>query len=217
MGQVIPIALAVAGTAMQQAENERVIRKQDEATAQGLLSQSKRQQETDRRVNDEVVKLETSTADDARSQRLGQYMDQLRRGRNQAVSGLESPLGGAAFQADASAARTGADAAAQTTAGLMSRIDAPQLQRQDEAFGYGRLATDIDMAARESRGQQFIDQMRLRAIRRRPEVDLLAGALTAAGGAMGGGGGMGTIAGAAQPQYGANYYGVWNPNTMGRA
>lgn len=217
MGQFIPIALAVAGTALQQSENERVIRKQDEATAQGLLSQSKRQQEADRRVNDEVVSLENSGAADERAQRLGQYMTQLQRGRRQAVAGLEAPFGGAAFQADTGAARTGADAAAQTTAGLMSRIDAPQLQRQGEAFGYGRLATDIDMAARESRGQQFIDQMRLRAIRRRPEMDLLAGGLTAAGGAMGGGGGMGTIAGAASPQYGANYYGVWNPNTMGVA
>lgn len=216
MGQFIPIALAVAGTALQQSENERVIRKQDEATAQGLLSQSKRQQEADRRVSDEVANVAASTSADERAQRLGQYVSQLQRGRRQAVAGLEAPFGGATFQADTGTARAGADAAAQTTAGLMSRIDAPQLQRQGEAFGYGRLATDIDMAARESRGQQFIDQMRLRAIRRRPEVDLLAGALTAAGGAMGGGGG--TIAGGAmQPQYGANYYGVYNPNTMGVA
>ncbi len=217
MGQVIPIALAVAGTALQQQENDRVIRKQDEATAQGLLSQSRRQQDADRRVNDEVVSLENSTAADERAQRLGQYMDQLQRGRRQAVAGLEAPFGGATFQAASGAARAGADSAAQTTAGLMSRIDAPQLQRQGESFGYGKLATDIDMAARDSRGQQFIDQMRLRAIRRRPEMDLLAGGLTAAGGAMGGGGGMATMAGGGQPQLGANYYGVWNPNTMGVA
>lgn len=216
MGQFIPLAIMAAGTLAQQSENERVTRKQDEATAQGLLSQSKRQQEADRRVSDEVVALENSTAADERTQRLGQYMDQLQRGRRQAVAGLEAPFGGQTFQAASGAARAGADAAAQTTAGLMSRIDAPQLQRQGEAFGYGRLATDIDMAARESRGQQFIDQMRLRAIRRRPEVDLLAGLATSAGGAMGGGGGR-TMAGAAQPQLGANYYGVWNPNSMGVA
>lgn len=219
MGQVIPIAIMAAGALAQQSETERVTRKQDEATAQGLLSQSKRQQDADRRVNDEVVSLETSTAADERAQRLGEYMTQLQRGRKQAVAGLEAPFGGATFQSASGAARTGADAAAQTTAGLMSRIDAPQLQRQGEAFGYGKLATDIDMAARDSRGQQFIDQMRLRAIRRRPEVDMLAGLAMSAGGAMaGGGGGMGTMAGgAAQPQFGANYYGVYNPNTMGVA
>lgn len=215
MGQVIPIAIMAAGALAQQSENERVVRKQDEATAQGLLSQSRRQQEADRRVNDEVATVAASTAADERAQRLGQYMTQLQRGRRQAVAGLESPIGGATFQADTGAARAGADAAAHNTAGLMARIDAPQLQRQGEAFGYGRLATDIDMAARESRGQQFIDQMRLRAIRRRPEADLLAGLATSAGGAMAGGGG--TIAGAASPQLGANYYGVWNPNTMGVA
>jgi len=214
MGQFIPIAIALAGTAAQQAETQRVERKQDEATAQGLLNQSRRQQEADRRVNDEISQLETSTAADDRAQRLGQYMQQLQRGQRQALSGLNSPIGGATFQADAGAARTGADNAAATTAGLMSRIDAPQLQRQQEAFGYGKLATDLDMEARASRGQQFIDQLRLRQIRRRPEVDLLAGLATSAGGAMAGGGGGFA---AAAPRAGANFYGSYDPLTTGYA
>lgn len=214
MGQFIPIAIALAGTAAQQAETQRVERKQDEATAQGLLNQSRRQQEADRRVNDEIAQLETSTAADDRAQRLGQYMQQLQRGQRQALSGLNSPIGGATFQADAGAARTGADNAAATTAGLMSRIDAPQLQRQQEAFGYGKLATDLDMEARASRGQQFIDQLRLRQIRRRPEVDLLAGLATSAGGAMAGGGGGFA---AAAPRAGANFYGSYDPLTTGYA
>lgn len=215
MGQaIIPIALMAAGTLAQQSENDRVIKKQDEATAQGLLNQSRRQQDADRRVNDEIAQLETSTAADDRAQRLGQYMQQLQRGQRQALSGLSSPVGGATFQADAGAARTGADNAAATTAGLMSRIDAPQLQRQQEAFGYGKLATDLDMEARASRGQQFIDQLRLRQIRRRPEVDLLAGLATSAGGAMAGGGGGFA---AAAPRAGANFYGSYDPLTTGYA
>lgn len=214
MGQFIPIAIALAGTAAQQAETQRVERKQDEETAQGLLNQSRRQQEADRRVNDEIAQLETSTAADDRAQRLGQYMQQLQRGQRQALSGLNSPIGGATFQADAGAARAGADNAAATTAGLMSRIDAPQLQRQQEAFGYGKLATDLDMEARASRGQQFIDQLRLRQIRRRPEVDLLAGLATSAGGAMAGGGGGFA---AAAPRAGANFYGSYDPLTTGYA
>ncbi|WP_423173071.1 MULTISPECIES: hypothetical protein [unclassified Stenotrophomonas maltophilia group] len=215
MGQFIPIAIALAGTAAQQAETQRVERKQDEATAQGLLNQSRRQQDADRRVNDEIAQLETSTAADDRAQRLGQYMQQLQRGQRQALSGLNSPIGGATFQADAGAARAGADNAAATTAGLMSRIDAPQLQRQQEAFGYGKLATDLDMEARASRGQQFIDQLRLRQIRRRPEVDLLAGLATSAGGAMAGGRASGFAASA--PRMGANFYGSYDPLTTGYA
>ncbi|WP_414497721.1 hypothetical protein [Stenotrophomonas maltophilia] len=214
MGQLIPIAIALAGTAAQQAETQRVERKQDQETAQGLLNQSRRQQEADRRVNDEIAQLETSTADAARNDRLGQYMQQLQRGRKQAVAGLGGPIGGATFQADAGAARAGADNAAATTAGLMSRIDAPQLQRQQEAFGYGKLATDLDMEARASRGQQFIDQLRLRQIRRRPEVDLLAGLATAAGGSMAGGGAANAASG---PRMGANFYGSYDPLTTGYA
>jgi len=214
MGQLVPIAIMAAGALAQQSENDRVIRKQDQETAQGLLNQSRRQQEADRRVNDEIAQLETSTAADDRAQRLGQYMQQLQRGQRQALSGLNSPIGGATFQADAGAARAGADNAAATTAGLMSRIDAPQLQRQQEAFGYGKLATDLDMEARASRGQQFIDQLRLRQIRRRPEVDLLAGLATSAGGAMAGGGGGFA---AAAPRAGANFYGSYDPLTTGYA
>ncbi|WP_433897399.1 hypothetical protein [Stenotrophomonas geniculata] len=214
MGQFIPIAIALAGTAAQQAETQRVERKQDQETAQGLLNQSRRQQEADRRVNDEIAQLEASTADAARNERLGQYMQTLQRGRKQAVAGLEAPIGGATFQTDAGAARTGADNAAAATAGLLSRIDAPQLQRQQEAFGYGKLATDLDMEARASRGQQFIDQLRLRQIRRRPEVDLLAGLATAAGGSMAGGGAANA---AAAPRMGANFYGSYDPLTTGYA
>ncbi|WP_141057081.1 hypothetical protein [Stenotrophomonas rhizophila] len=214
MGQFIPIAIALAGTAAQQAETQRVERKTDQETAQSLLNQSKRQQDADRRVNEEISQLESSTAADERTQRLDQYRQQLQRGRQQAVGGLETPIGGATFQSDAGAARTGVDNAAAATAGLMARIDAPQLQRQGEAFGYGRLATDIDSASRDSRQQQFLDQLRLRAIRRRPEMDLLAGGLTAAGGAMGGAaGGMASAA----PRQGASFYGAYDPITMGYA
>ncbi|EMF58889.1 hypothetical protein [Stenotrophomonas maltophilia] len=204
MGQLIPIAIALAGTAAQQAETQRVERKQDQETAQGLLSQSRRQQEADRRVNDEIAQLETSTADAARNDRLGQYMQQLQRSRKQAVAGLESPIGGQAFQADSTAARAGSDSAAARTADLMARIEAPRLQRQDEAFDYGRLATDIDGLSREAAGQSFIDQMRLRNIRRRPGMDLLSGGLMAAGGAMAGGGAGAAAAPNAMASFGNN-------------
>ena len=79
------------------------------------------------------------------------------------------------------------DPGAAQRAGIQARIDAPQLQRQDEAFGYGRAATDLDLIRRESQGDEFVNQLRLRAIRRRPGMDLLAGGLQGAGNSMAGG------------------------------
>ncbi|MCF3455421.1 hypothetical protein [Stenotrophomonas maltophilia] len=204
MGQFIPIALAVAGTAMQQAETDRVARKQDQATAQSLLNQSRRQQEADTKVNEQIAKTEASNSADERAQALSQFTQQLQRSRKQAVAGLESPIGGQAFQADSTAARAGSDSAAARTAELMARIEAPRLQRQDEAFDYGRLATDIDGLSREAAGQSFIDQMRLRNIRRRPGMDLLSGGLMAAGGAMAGGGAGAAAAPNAMASFGNN-------------
>lgn len=189
---------------MQQQETERVARKQDEATAQSLLGQSRKQQDADRRVNDEITNVAASTAADERNQSLEQYMGQLQRTRKQATAGLDAPFGGLTFQGDAAAARAGADTSAARTADLMARIDAPGRQRQDEAFGYGKLATDIDMLSREAAGQNFVDQMRIRAIRRRPEMDLLSSGMIAAGGAMGGGGGTMAMAPAAGGQMGNN-------------
>lgn len=142
-------------------------------------------------------------------------MGQLQRTRKQAVGGLEAPIGGMAFQGDAASARAGADTAAARTAGLMARIDAPGRQRQDEAFGYGRLATDIDGLSREAAGQHFIDQLRIRAIRRRPEMDLLSSGMIAAGGAMGGG--SGTIAGSTGgTQFGNNLDALYEMPGAGR-
>lgn len=208
MGAALPLVISAAamvgGKMIQDNETNRYLRKQDEATAQSILSQTKKQREADEVVRNQVGELEGSTSGDERAQRLDQYMQVLRRGQRQANNGLEGPVGGATFQADAGNARNAADAAAATTAGLQARIDAPGLQRQGEAFDYGRLATDIDGLSREAAGQSFIDQLRLRNIRRRPGMDLLSGGLMAAGGAMAGGGAGAAAAPNAMASFGNN-------------
>lgn len=208
MGAALPLVISAAamvgGKMIQDNETNRYLRKQDEAAAQGILNQTKKQREADEVVRNQVGQLEGSTSGDERAQRLDQYMQVLRRGQRQANSGLEGPVGGATFQADAGTARNAADAAAATTAGLQARIDAPALQRQGEAFDYGRLATDIDGLSREAAGQSFIDQLRLRNIRRRPGMDLLSGGLMAAGGAMAGGGAGAAAAPNAMASFGNN-------------
>ncbi|HDX0958565.1 TPA: hypothetical protein RNT23_002105 [Stenotrophomonas maltophilia] len=181
MGLIASAATTALGAGVQYNETRRTNRRQDQEAAASIRRQGQLQQQADRVVSDEVGKLAASDSNDERAQRLDQYMQVLRRGQRQANSGLEGPVGGASFQADAGAARDAADAAAATTAGLQARIDAPGLQRQGEAFNYGRLATDLGLIGRESAGQSFVDQLRMQRIRRRPEVDLLAGAISGAG------------------------------------
>jgi hypothetical protein len=78
---------------------------------------------------------------------------------------------------------------ANDTAGLMAGIDAPGLQRQGEGFGYGRLATDINLLGRESQGNNFIDELMVNIARRRnPGLDAAAALLSGLGKAGAGSG-----------------------------
>ena len=187
MGQFVPLILSLAGTAVQANETARVQRKEEDTLNQQLIQRGVKQRTADERVDQEVRSLEGSRSDDERVQRLGDYMATLQRGKGMAQAGLTPQVGSSAFQSDAAQAAANVMSGAAQRAGIQARIDAPQLQRQDEAFGYGRAATDLDLIRRESQGDEFVNQLRLRAIRRRPGMDLLAGGLQGAGNSMAGG------------------------------
>lgn len=187
MGQFIPLAITLAGTALKANEDNRVLKKQEETALQQTIARGTKQAQADARADQEVQALEKSTSNDERVQRLDSYMQALQRASKSATAGLDG-LGGEAYQKDAAQAAANVLAGGQNLAGLQARIDAPALQRQNEAFGYGRLGTDLDAIKRQVAGDEFVNQLRLRAIRRRPEVDLLSGIATGVGGAMAGGG-----------------------------
>lgn len=187
MGQFVPLILSLGGTALQANETARVQRQQEDELGQQLIQRGAKQRTADERVDQEVQALEGSTSEDERVKRLGEYMATLQRGRGTAQAGLAPQIGSSAFQNDAAQAAANVMSGAGQRAGIMARIDAPLLQRQDEGFGYGRAATDLDLIKRQSAGDEFVNQLRLRAIRRRPEMDLLSGALSGAGNSMAGG------------------------------
>lgn len=190
----IPLIVMAAGTALQMNETARVERKQEDQQSAALIQREAKQRQADQRVDKELDQVAASTAEDERVERMGEYTAALRRGRTKQNQGLSETIGGQAFQADQSSAQQAVGEYGDTNAGLLSRIDAPTLQRQGEAFGYGRLGSDLNLVGREVQGDEFINQLRLRAIKRRPAVDFAAGMLSAAGGAMGGGGGLGGAA-----------------------
>jgi hypothetical protein len=181
---MLAMAAAAAGTAY---NTSRTARRQDSAAADSIRNQSRIQRRADERVDQEVQELEGSTAADERQQRLGEYMQTLRAGEGGLTAGLTPAIGSDAFRADSATAAGEVKDYAAKNAGLMSRIDAAQMQRQGEGFGYGRLATDIGMIGRESRGQDFMDQLRMRSIVRNPWIDAGAQVLGGMAGGMGGG------------------------------
>lgn len=181
--------LATAGGAGLNAYNtNRTLSRQDASTAQGIREQSRIQQKADAQVAEQVKKLEGSRSADERAQRMGDYMKALVTARRKTEGGLQNPaLGGAFNEAGAAAARDLATKGT-TRADLMAGVDAPGMQRQGEAFDFGRLATDLSLIGRESEGQRFISDLRTRSIRRNPWIDVASSVLSGLGSGMAGAG-----------------------------
>lgn len=183
------VGVAIASAAVQQYNTHEVAKQQDRSAADSIRNQSRLQRKADEKVNQEVEKLEASTASDERAKRMDDYMVQLRANQSGIESGLAGNIGGDAFRKDSAAAAGDVQAGATDLAGLMSRIDAPAMQRQGEAFGFGNLATDIGLIGRQSEGQSFLDQLRMKSIRRNPWLDAAAAVGSAYAGSKAGGGG----------------------------
>lgn len=189
----VALALAAASAGLQYSNTRSVQKQQDGQAAAAIRSQGAKQKDADARVDEEVKKMQASTADDERRQRLADYMTTIQRSKAGMTEGLAPQVGSDAFKADAAGAAEGVQKYAGDQAALMARVDAPQMQRQGEGFGFGNLATDVGLIQRGSRGQAFIDELRMRAIRRNPYTDLAAGVLGgASSAAMGMGGGYGS-------------------------
>lgn len=191
----VAMAAMAAAAAGQAYNTKQTAKRQDNQLAESIRSQSKLQREQDGRINEEVQKLGNSTMEDSRAKRMDQFMQQLGRNRSSMTSGLTPQFGSDAFVADSGAAANNVMQEANGTAGLLAQIDAAGMQRQDEGTSFGRLATDTDLLKRRSQGQQFMDDIRLRAIRRNPNMDLAAGLLSAVGSSGMGMGGAGAGAG----------------------
>lgn len=192
---------ALAGAGVQAYNTNRTLRRQDQQAAAGIREQGRIQRQADARVAEEVASLEASNNAKDRADRLASYLGDLARKRQVTEAGLTPAIGSAAFQAGSEAAKGDVANYGAETAELLSGIDAPSLQRQREGFGYGRLASDIGLLGRESRGEQFINELRLRAIQRNPWLDAAGSILTGIG--SGGAGGLAGLFSGAQP----------NPNT----
>jgi hypothetical protein len=167
--------IAIAAAAASEYNSEQTAKRQDNQAAAGLIEQGRKQKQADAKVNDEVQKLQGSNATDERAAALQNYMTTLQRGKQTAQAGLNTPnIGGSAFQASSAQAANDVQFNAANTAGLMSRIDAPGMQRQGEGFDYGNLATDLSLISREAQGDDYLNQLRIRSIRRNPWIDAAA-------------------------------------------
>lgn len=194
---MIGLALAAAAAGAQQYNTKKTLDKQDASAAQGIRDQSRIQKEGDKKVQEQVDKIKASRSEDERAARMTDYMKTLTSARKKTDTGLENAALGEAFNAAGAAAKGDLAAKGASTANLLAGVDAAGMQRQGEAFDFGRLATDIGLIGRESQGQQFLTDLRTRSIRRNPWIDVAAATMQGAAGGLAGAGGAASGAGAA--------------------
>lgn len=186
----VPLAIAAVSAGAQYYNTQQTAHKQDNALAEQIRNQAAQQREADARVTKTVQDTAASNPDAARDSVLDQYMQQMRRHQTAATGNLNTPVGASqAFKQDAANAALGVQNYGSQFADLMSRIDAPALQRQQEAFNFGNLSTDLAGIKRNAAGQDFLDELRLRSIRRNPWIDAASQmGMAYASGAAGAGG-----------------------------
>lgn len=186
---VVALAAAAAAAGVNQVNTNRTLSRQDAEQASGIRTQSRIQQQGDQKVNEQVTKLEASRSADEKTKRMADYMKSLVGARKKTDEGLQNSALGEDFNALGALASADLAGKGQDRAGLMAGVDAAGMQRQGEAFDFGRLATDVSLIGRESEGQRFLTDLRTRGIRRNPWMDIAAATLQGASSGMAGSGG----------------------------
>lgn len=174
MGQfAIPLIISAVSSGAQFLNQRAAQRKQDRILARGVERQQALDREAQARLNQQLGELERSGPEAERRQAQERFMQQLQRTRGAAASGLPTVPGASnRYTADVEAAESGSAAEAADLAGIMSRIDAPTLQRLGETAATGRTGAALREIGDRSRGDQFVTELRARSVQPNPWVSL---------------------------------------------
>jgi hypothetical protein len=175
----VPLITMAVGAGVNYYNTQRTMRRQDEALAAQIAQQRERQRVADAAVQNTVQQVAGSSPDAQRQQALNDYLTQLQRTAGNATAGLQG-IGAVSdrFTDDAAAAGAELHELGGRTADILSRIDAPIRQRQDEGIQFGRLGSDIARVGALSDSDRYLGEIRMRGIRRNPWLDAVSQAAT---------------------------------------
>ena len=184
-GAEVGLILSAVGTAAGAANQQRALRRQDRAAAQGLRNQGELQRKSANRATSELRDFSRSGPEGEQAASLDAYMNALR----ESQSSTEGSLPGVAmanprYAEDVanSRQRVGADAAAR--AGRASVIDGAGMQRLREGQGIGRASAEIGELGRQSNAEDYLTRLRVAGIRPDPWVSAAAQIMQGVGGGM---------------------------------
>lgn len=186
----VPLVLGAASAGATAYNSRRVANKQDATAAAGIRKQAENQRQANQRLQQTLEFAQQSKPDEVRDKARDQYLNILQSRAGQARASLAPRGVSSAYDQEARASSKASEDLASNFAGLMARMDAPALQRQQEQFSYGNLGMDFDRIRGNVGGDEFLNRLQMAGIRRNPWLD--AGAAVAGGVASGYGGGRPT-------------------------
>jgi hypothetical protein len=167
----IAIGIALAGAAANAYNTQQTAKKQDRALAAKITQQGQKQQMANAKIAEALAAQEGSDQRDEQSALMDNYVTTLQQGRQ--GSGFNDGPGGfsEAYRQGVGQAQEAVQGYGNTRADLMSRVDAPRLQRVNEGVLFDSLANDLRMIGREASGDAYLDDLRIRGIVRDPWLD----------------------------------------------
>lgn len=180
----VGVAVAVGGIGLKTYESGQVAKKQDHQLADQIRTQAAHQQDADSQVSDLINKTAQSTDTGQQQSLLSKFTQQLQDARGNATAGLNQ-VGNVSddYKASGANAALGIADYGNKVADLTSRIDAPNLQRQDEQADRLRFTTALGGISRDAAGDDYLAKLKLQKIRANPWLDAAADVASAYGGA----------------------------------
>jgi hypothetical protein len=168
----IPLVLSAIGTGAAIYNNQQTEKRQDKQLASQLRMDAVKQHEADAKTAELVNKTRQSTDKDEKAASLGAFTQAIKANQQNANRPLAT-LGNVsqAYKQSGSDAALGMAQKATGLADLISSIDAPTQQRQNDVRDVDDYHTKIGLIERRSRGDDFLAQMKLRSIKRNPWID----------------------------------------------
>lgn len=189
----VTVGLAVLAAAGTMYNNQQVANKQDSTLAASLRQQGMLQQQQNAKTSQLIQKTAASSPTQAKADLLGQFTQAMQQNKGRSTNGLnQTGAVSSAYAKAANDAASGVSAYGADQSGLLSSIDAPGLQRQQEAEGLQQYATGLNQTRQQSASDQFLTNMQLQNIKPNPWIGGVTDAMRSYALARAGSGGSGT-------------------------
>ena len=171
----VAVGVALVTAAAGYVNQRQVAAKQDRTAAQNIRTQTALQGQANQKTNQLIDQVTNSSPAAAQKSLMDAYTQELNSKRALSNSNLNQ-VGNVsdAYRKAANDAAQGISTYGNTTAGLLSAIDAPGLQRQGETSDLSQYASALGGISQASRDATGIEQLQLAGIQPNPWLSALS-------------------------------------------